>query len=142
MGKYVLLAGNNATEIFDYYDVDEMHGLNLKDAKAEEVDKTVGNGVYIYGWTNYDPADKKLTGKAPTKPFLFINLGTFSRYNITEKATAVMHETMHMSILLNNWKIADKEEEVISYAEEEANKIIEKLGFNKKEEPKKGFFKK
>jgi len=142
MGKYVLLAGNNATEIFDYYDVDEMHGLNRKDAQAEEVDKTVGNGVYIYGWSNYDPADKKLTAKAPTKPFLFINLGTFNRYNITEKATAVMHETMHMSILLNNWKIADKEEEVISYAEEEANKIIEKLGFNKKEEPKKGFFKK
>ncbi len=142
MGDYVLLVGQNATEIFDYYDVDEMHGLNLKDAKAEEVDKTVGNGVYIYGWTNYDPADKKLTGKDPYKPFLFINLGTFSRYSITEKATAVMHETMHMSILLNNWKIADKEEEVISYAEEEANKIIKKLGWNVQEKPRQGFFKK
>jgi len=64
MGKYVFLAGNNATEIFDYYKVDEMHGLNRKDAQAEEVDKTVGNGVYIYGWTNYDPADKKLTAKS------------------------------------------------------------------------------
>jgi hypothetical protein len=31
---------------------------------------------------------------------------------------------------------------VIGFAEDEANKIIEKLGFNKKEEPKKGFFKK
>ena len=142
MDKYVLLVGNNATEIFDYYDVDEMHGLNLKDAKAEEVDKTVGNGVYIYGWTNYDPADKKLTAKAPLKPFLFINLGAFKKYSLTEKCTAVMHETMHMSILLNNWKITDKEEEVIGFAEDEANKIIEKLGFNKKEEPKKGFFKK
>lgn len=142
MGDYVLLVGDNATEIFDYYKVDEMHGLNLKDAKAEEIDKTKGNGVYIYGWTNYDPADKKLTGKAPTKPFLFINLGTFKKYSITEKAIAVMHETMHMSILLNNWKINDKEEEVISYAEDEANKIIKLLGFNKKEEPKKGFFKK
>ncbi len=142
MDKYVLLVGDNATEIFDYYDVDEMHGLNLKDAKAEEVDKTVGNGVYIYGWTNYDPADKKLTAKAPLKPFLFINLGAFKKYSLTEKCTAVMHETMHMSILLNNWKITDKEEEVIGFAEDEANKIIEKLGFNKKEEPKKGFFKK
>ena len=142
MDKYVLLVGDNATEIFDYYDVDEMHGLNLMDAKAEEVDKTVGNGVYIYGWTNYDPADKKLTAKAPLKPFLFINLGAFKKYSLTEKCTAVMHETMHMSILLNNWKITDKEEEVIGFAEDEANKIIEKLGFNKKEEPKKGFFKK
>ena len=142
MGDYVLLAGNNATEIFDYYSVDEMHGLNRKDAQAEEVDKTKGNGVYIYGWTNYDPADKKLTAKAPYKPFLFLNLGTFKNYSLTEKATAVMHETMHMAILLNNWKITDKEEEVISYAEEQANKIIEKLGFDSKEQPKKGFFKK
>jgi hypothetical protein len=142
MGDYVLLAGNNATEIFDYYNVEEMHGLNRKDAKLEEVDKTKGNGVYIYGWTNYDPADKKLTAKAPYKPFLFINLGTFKKYSLTEKATAVMHETIHMSILLNNWKITDKEEEVISYAEEQANKIIDKLGFNSKEQPKKGFFKK
>jgi hypothetical protein len=142
MGEYILLVGKNATEIFDYYDVEEMHGLNRKDAQAEEVDKTKGNGVYIYGWTNYDPADKKLTAKAPHKPFLFLNLGTFAKYSPTEKATAVMHETMHMSILLNNWNIKDKEEEVIGYAEEQANKIIEKLGFNIKEQPKRGFFKK
>jgi hypothetical protein len=142
MGKYILLAGNNAVEIFDYYKVDEMHGLNKKDAQAEEVDKTKGNGVYLYGWCNYDPADKKLTAKDPYKPFLFINLGTFKRYNTTEKATGVMHETMHMSILLNNWDIKDKEEEVITFAEEEANKIIAKLDFDKKEIPKKSFFKK
>jgi hypothetical protein len=49
MGKYILLIGNDATEIFDYYKVDEMHGLNRADAQAEEVDMTVGNGVYIYG---------------------------------------------------------------------------------------------
>ena len=142
MGKYILIAGNNATEIFDYYDVTEMHGLNRKDAQAEEVDKTVGNGVYIYGLTNYDPADKKLTAKAPYKPFIFINLGTFKKYSLTEKATAVMHETMHMSLLLNNWNIKDKEEEAITFAEDEANKIIEKLGFSTKEQPKKNFFKK
>lgn len=141
MGKYLLLIGKNATEVFDYYKVDEMHGLSRKDAQAEEVDKTVGNGVYMYGLTNYDPEDKKLIAKAPYKPFLFINLGAFSRYSVTEKATAVMHETMHMSILLNNWNIKDKEEEVITFAEDEANKIIEKLKINKKEEPKKNFFK-
>lgn len=142
MGKYILLAGNNATEIFDYYKVSKMHGLVRADAQAEEVDKSVGNGVYIYGLTNYDPEDKKLIAKDPYKPFLFINLGAFKKYSLTEKATAVMHETMHMSILLNNWNIEDKEEEVITFAEEEANKIIEKLGFNKKEQPKKNFFKK
>ena len=142
MGKYVLLVGNDATEIFDHYKVPEMHGLNRADAQAEEVDKTKGNGVYIYGFTNYDPADKKLTAKAPYKPFLFLNMGTFKKYSPTEKATAVMHETMHMSILLNNWNIKDKEEEVITFAEDEANKIIAKLDFDKKEQPKKNFFKK
>jgi hypothetical protein len=140
MGKYILLVGNDATEIFDHYKVAEMHGLNRKDAQAEEVDKTKGNGVYIYGWTNYDPADKKLTAKAPHKPFLFLNMGTFKKYSTTEKATAVMHETMHMSILLNNWKIMDKEEEAIQFAEDEANKIIEKLKGIKIETPKKNFF--
>ena len=128
MGKYILLIGDDATEIFDYYKVDEMHGLNRKD------------GVYIYGLTNYDPADKKLTAKDPYKPFLFLNMGTFRKYNITEKATAIMHETVHMSILLNNWNIKNKEEEVITYAEDEANKIIEKLKNTKLETPKKGFF--
>ena len=140
MGKYILLIGDDATEIFDYYKVDEMHGLNRKDAQAQEVDKTTGNGVYIYGLTNYDPADKKLTAKAPYKPFLFINLGTFKKYSLTEKATGIMHETMHMSIILNNWNIKDKEEEVITFAEEEANKIIEKLKTTKVEQPKKRFF--
>lgn len=142
MGKYILLVGNDATELFDYYKVPEMHGLNRADAQAEEIDKTKGNGVYIYGLTNYDPADKKLTAKAPYKPFLFLNMGTFKRYSLTEKATGVMHETMHMSILLNNWNIKDKEEEVITFAEDEANKIIEKVGFGSKEQPKKNFFKK
>ena len=142
MGKYILLIGNNATEIFDYYKVPEMHGLNRADAQAEEVDKTKGNGVYIYGWTNYDPADKKLTAKAPYKPFLFLNMSTFKKYSTTEKATAVMHETMHMSILLNNWNIKDKEEEVITFAEDEANKIIAKLDLDRREQPKKNFFKK
>jgi hypothetical protein len=104
-----------------------MHGLNIKDAQAEEIDKTQGNGVYIYGLTNYHPLDKKLTAKDPYKPFLFLNMGTFKKYSITEKATAVMHETMHMSILLNNWNIKDKEEEAIGFAEKEANKIIKKL---------------
>ena len=140
MGKYILLIGNDATEVFDYYKVEEMHGLNRADAQAEEVNLSKGNGVYIYGLTNYDPADKKLTAKDPYKPFLFLNMGTFKKYNVTEKATAVMHETMHMSILLNNWDIKDKEEEVITFAEEEANKIIEKLKTTKIEQPKKKFF--
>lgn len=127
MGDYILVIGKDATDIFKFYNVEEMHGLNLKDAQAEEVDKTKGNGVYIYGLTNYDPDDKKLTAKNPHKPFIFLNMGAFKRYSADEQKTAIMHETMHLAILLNNWNIKDKEEEAITFAEDEANKIIKKL---------------
>ena len=127
MGKYILLIGKDATDIFKYYKVKEMHGLNLKDAQAEEVDKTVGNGVYIFGLTNYDPADKKLTAKDPYKPFLFLNMGTFKRYTPDEQKTAIMHETMHMALLLYKWDAEKNSEEIVSMAEEDANVIIKKL---------------
>ncbi len=129
MGKFMLLIGKDATEIFDYYSVDKMHGLNRKVAQAEEVDKSKGNGVYIYGWTNYDPKDKKLTAKTPYKPFLFLNKKHF-KGNFKD-ITLVNHEAMHMAILLNNWDIKDKEEEVISLAEEITNKIVPLLKLDK-----------
>jgi len=125
----MLLIGKDATEIFDYYSVDKMHGLNRKDAQAEEVDKSKGNGVYIYGWTNYDPKDKKLTAKTPYKPFLFLNKKHF-KGNFKD-ITLVNHEAMHMAILLNNWDIKDREEEVISLAEEITNKIVPLLKLDK-----------
>ncbi len=129
MGKFMLLIGKDATEIFDYYSVDKMHGLNRKDAQAEEVDKSKGNGVYIYGWTNYDPKDKKLTAKTPYKPFLFLNKKHF-KGNFKD-ITLVNHEAMHMAILLNNWDIKDREEEVISLAEEITNRIVPLLKLDK-----------
>jgi hypothetical protein len=54
-------------------------------------------------------------------------MGAFKRYSADEQKTAIMHETMHLAILLNNWDIKDKEEEAITFAEDEANKIIKKL---------------
>ena len=129
MGKFVLLIGKDATEIFDYYGVKEMHGLNRKDAQAEEIDKTTGNGVYIYGWTNYDPRDKKLTAKAPYKPFLFLNKKHFK--GTYEDISMVFHEAMHVSILLNKWNITDKEEDAISQAEQWTNEIVKKLKLDK-----------
>jgi hypothetical protein len=127
MGKYILVIGKDATDIFKFYNVDKMHGLNLKDAISEEIDKTKGNGVYIYGLTNYDPEDKRLIAKDPYKPFLFLNMGTFKRYSADEQKTAIMHETMHMALLLYKWDAEKKSEEIITMAEDEANEIIRKL---------------
>lgn len=127
MGQYILVIGKDATDIFKFYNVKEMHGLNLKDAQAEEVDKTKGNGVYIYGLTNYDPDDKKLTAKDPYKPFVFLNMGTFKKYSADEQKTAIMHETMHLAFLLYKWDAEKKSEEIITLAEDEANTIVKKL---------------
>ena len=127
MGKYILVVGKNATDIFKFYNVKEMHGLNLKDAQAEEVDKTKGNGVYIYGLTNYDPDDKKLIAKDPYKPFIFLNMGAFKRYSADEQKTAIMHETIHLALLLYKWDAEKNSEEIATLAEEEANTIISKL---------------
>ena len=135
MGKFILLVGKDATEIFDYYNVDEMHGLNRKEAQAEEVDFTnkkkgdQGTGVYIYGRTNYDPRDTKLTAKTPYKPFLFLNKKHFKK-DFTD-VTLANHEAMHMAILLNNWNIVDKEEEVITLAEEITNKVVRLLNLHR-----------
>jgi hypothetical protein len=38
-----------------------------------------------------------------------------------------MHETMHIALLLYKWDAEKKAEEIITMAEEEANKIIKKL---------------
>ena len=127
MGDYILVIGRNATDIFKFYNVKEMHGLNLKDAQAEEVDKTKGNGVYIYGLTNYDPDDKKLIAKDPYKPFLFLNMGTFKKYSADEQKTAIMHETIHLALLLYKWNAEKNSEEIATLAENEANVIISKL---------------
>jgi hypothetical protein len=127
MGDYILIIGKDATDVFKFYNVKEMHGLNLKDAKAEEIDKTKGNGVYIYGLTNYDPADKKLIAKDPYKPFVFLNMGTFKRYSADEQKTAIMHETVHLAFLLYKWDAEKKSEEIVTLAEDEANAIISKL---------------
>jgi hypothetical protein len=127
MGKYILVVGKDATDIFKFYNVKEMHGLNLKDAQAEEVDKTKGNGVYIYGLTNYDPADKKLIAKDPYKPFLFLNMGAFKKYSADEQKTAIMHETIHLALLLYKWDAEKNSEEIATLAEDEANTIISKL---------------
>jgi hypothetical protein len=129
MGKYVFLLGKDATEIFDYYNVDILHGLRREDAQAEEVDKTKGNGVYIMGLTNYDPRDKKLTGKAPYKPFLFINKKHFKK-DFTN-ITVVNHEATHMALLLNNWDVNNKEEEIVTLAEEITNKIVKLIKLDK-----------
>lgn len=109
MKKYTLIVGKSQ-DIFDFYEVEEMHGLKKEDSYDTPSD------AYIAGLSNYNPHGED------KKPFLFINETRIGTDPVTD-ALLFMHETMHMSLLLFNWDIQNKEEEIITWAEEEAKKI-------------------
>jgi len=102
---YDLLLSHNPCEIFTYYNVTEMHGLNFKDCM--EFNNTT-KSAYFAGWCNIIPASKR--------NYVFINL---SRCNTDiETFGLIMHELMHMSFDLHT-----DEEELITWAENESYEI-------------------
>ena len=124
--KYDLILGKDACQVFYAYRVSEMHGLSIEGAKK----RISQGGSYIDGLSNYHPKDKKLDMKL--KPFIFLNLGSLNKnYSLDEIHTAVMHETMHMAIKCFNYDLENHEEDMITWAESEANKIIKLLNKEK-----------
>ena len=108
---YTLILSHDPCDVFKYYNVTEMHGLNLKDC-SEYNNTTID--AYIAGWTNIAPDNGK--------PFVFINL---ARCTDDVKTTGlVMHEMSHLFWLLNYDNLKEREEEIITNAEEEAYKIV------------------
>ena len=120
--QYRLLLGRNATEVFKYYNVKEMHGLSLKGATK----RIAENGSYIDGLANYHPLDTHLDMNL--KPFLFLNLGSIQKnYTDDETTACVMHECMHMAGILFKGKWDSHEEEMITWAEKETNILVKLL---------------
>ena len=120
--EYDLIIGKDATEIFNYYNVTEMHGLSLDGA----ISRIVEGGTYIDGLSNYHPMDKELDMKL--KPFLFLNIGAMNNnYTSDELHTLIMHETMHMSVQQHHYQWDTQEEEIITWSEEQANMIFKLL---------------
>lgn len=103
--RYSLLLSYNPCEIFDYYGVDEMHGLNKVDCQLHTNNT---QQAYIAGWCNLIPNKNK--------HFVFINL---SRCNTEIETFAnLMHELMHLA-----FDYYDNEEDIISWAELEALRV-------------------
>ena len=103
--KYDLLLSYDPCNIFTYYKVSEMHGLNLKDCQNF---KNTKKNAYIAGWCNYIPNSDR--------HFVFINL---SRCNTKiETFGLIMHELMHLSFDLHT-----EEEKIITWAEIESYKL-------------------
>lgn len=112
---YRLMLSHDPCEIFRYFKVEAMHGLNLQDCR--EYPNTTED-AYIAGWCNYSPTDNKL--------FVFINL---SRCADDIRTTGlVFHEMMHLSCHLFNCR--KYEEMMITHAENQtylAVKLIKEL---------------
>ena len=113
--QFVLLIGNNAVDLFDYYSVQEMHGVNRHDC----INRIAEGGTYIDGFANYNPYDTALTTKP--LPFVFINRSALK--GDYRDITLINHEMAHMSLLLHNWDVDNKEEEIVTWAEEYTNLI-------------------
>jgi hypothetical protein len=116
---FLFILGEKSVDLFNYFKVDELHGLTKKDALKH---KENSQQAYIYGMANYIP--KKSGEYKDSDPgYVFINS---TRLNGTYKdALGVMHEAVHISLLINNWDIENKEEEIVTNAEIYAGEIIE-----------------
>lgn len=106
---YELLLSYNPCEIFDYYKVDAMHGLNEVDCNAHE---NSTKSAYFAGWCNFIPgtADK----------YLFINLSRCT--DDIHTFGLIMHELMHQAFDRFDEDV-EMEEEMITWAEEEAYEV-------------------
>lgn len=114
--EFQLIIGENAVSIFDHFDVWIMHGLSKQDALV----RINEGGTYIDGLCNVHPTDSN------AKPFIFLNLNSC---NVPEyKLMAlIMHETMHMSGHIYNGCWDSDEENMITWAENTAINIYEKV---------------
>lgn len=118
-GQYELLLGCDAKQVFLHYRVQSMHGLSLSGAEQ----RIAEGGSYIDGLCNYHPRDKDLSLKP--NPFLFLNIKSLqNNYSNHEVYTCIMHECMHLAGILYGGRWDSHEEEMITYAEQEANAII------------------
>lgn len=119
--EYLLIIGTKSEDMFLYFGVEEMHGLNLIDCRnhAETPDN-----AYIAGFCNQFPADA-------SKFYLFLNsqriTGMFQSGTPHHAPLLIMHECMHMSIEVHgaNLSNGDLEEKTITWAEEQSKDIIE-----------------
>jgi len=116
-GTYMLLLSYNPCDVFDYFGVDSMHGLSKTECMAHH--NTV-DSAYIAGWCNFVPKESGEYGK-DDKRYVFINLTRCK--NDVATMGLIMHELMHQSFFLHDYNM-DSEEEIITWAEEEAYEIF------------------
>jgi hypothetical protein len=116
---YTLLLSYNPCDLFTHFNVTEMHGLSLAECEAHSNTTEI---AYIAGLCNYVP---KLSGdySKDNENFVFINLSRCT--DDIHTMGLVMHEMMHLSGEKFNGCWDSDEENMITFAEEEAYKVVE-----------------
>jgi hypothetical protein len=120
--SYILLMSYNPCDIFTYYNVTQMHGLSITECEAYN---NTEDDAYISGFTNFVPKESNQYHDSD-KRFVYINLTR--RGNDTQTMGLVMHEMLHHSMWLHNYDVS-KEEEIVSWAEEESYKIMKIINY-------------
>ena len=115
---YMLIIGKSS-DIFDYFGVEEMHGLKRSDCYDTPDD------AYIAGLCNQFPNQSP---NEPKKHFLFINEIRIGRSY--KDVLLIMHESMHLSFEVHGRNLeGDVEEDAITDGEKVATEICEYLKF-------------
>lgn len=114
--EYTLIIGEKSKDIFNFFGVEELHGLYKKDCYDNPTN------AYIAGLCNVYPDDH-------SKLFLFLNATRLG--NGYKDVLLIMHESMHLSLEIHGsdltYKGIDIEEIAITWAEENADSIYQFL---------------
>jgi len=114
--SYTLLLSQNPCDLFTYFDVDKMHGLNYSDCQANV--NTCDNS-YIAGLCNFVP---KKSGEYNTNDARFVFINILRCTDSLSTFALIMHELLHQSFALHNYDV-NKEEEIITWAENESHEV-------------------
>jgi len=118
---YDLLLSIYPCDIFEYYGVDEMHGLNLKDCKAHA---NTTESSYICGLANHIPHAGEY--HVSDRMFVFINLNRCNSH--LDLICNLYHELMHWAINHYNEDLSF-EEEMVTIAEQETREVYELIKY-------------
>lgn len=118
--EYTLIIGKKSEDIFNFFGVNELHGLYKKDCYDSF------DNAYIAGLSNVYPNNAN-------ELFLFLNSSRLG--NGYKDILLIMHESMHLSLEIHGtdltFKGVDIEEIAITWAEENSE-LIYKFLKNKK----------
>ena len=111
----ILLVGKNALSLFDYYGVDELHGLNKKDC----LKRMKHGGNYFDGFQNLIPYKEN-------DYYLFINKSSLTD-NELNNFGLIFHESTHYHFEKYYDSLKENEEQLITESEILAKEIYETI---------------